>query len=670
MHSCRLLLVICTVVAVGLPGAATAQDGPEVVRRSGEDRFATAATISAETFAPGVTDVWIATGRDFPDALAVGPVAGTVRPGPVLLVTRTTVPDATATELRRLNPQTITVLGGPNAVGSAVVDELRQFTDGVVRQFNEADRFATAARVSRELSDRAADISTVIIATGRGFADALVGGAAGAALAAPLLLVETDNVPDSTAAALTDLAPDTVLVLGGTVAIKDSVVTSLRSLTGADVIRVAGNDRYDTAAGLVARAFPQRVSTVFLATGQNFPDALAATPAAAFTDAPLLITRPDCLPTSIADEMDRLAPDRIVVLGGPGVVSEAAANGVRCDAPEEPSGPVDLRRTVVTDQVDVPWDITFTPDGRTFTTERDTGQVLEVVEDATTVYTTFAVNNTGEGGLLGLTHSPTFADDGWLYVYFTTDTDNRIVRFKATSPTATRQIILAGIPRASFHDAGRIAFGPDGKLYVGTGDAGNPQSAQDKTSLGGKILRLEPDGATPSGNPFGNLVWAYGFRDPQGLTWDGADRMYASEFGPDRDDEINRVVTGGNYAWGSEPGGQDAQPTGVTGDSRFQDPIVVKQPTEASWSGMTALVGGAIPQWEGDLFVAALRGQQVWRVDLDEAGDVLGTEVVVTGLGRMRHAAQAPDGSLWLLTSNEDGRGTGGFTDAIHRLGP
>lgn len=665
----RLPTVIASLAALllaGFPSVVAAQDNPTVVRRSGEDRFATAAAISADAFAPGVADVWIATGRDFPDALAIGPVAGTVRPGPVLLVTRTTIPDATAAELRRLDPATITVLGGPNAVGSSVVNELRQYTDGVVRQFNEADRFATAARVARELKDRATDVSTVIIATGRGFADALGGGAAGAALAAPLLLVEQDRVPDATAAALTDLQPDTLLVLGGNVAIKDSVVASLRDLTGAEITRLAGDDRYDTAAQLVALAFPQRVGTVYLATGQNFPDALAATPAAAFINAPLLITRPDCLPGVVADQLDRLAPDRVVVLGGTNIVSDAAAGGDRCDG--APPGPIEVRRTVVTDQVDVPWDITFTPDGRIFTTERDTGRVLEVSGAATSVHTTFAVNNAGEGGLLGLTHSPTFAEDGWLYVYFTTDTDNRIVRFKATSPTATRQIILSGIPRASNHDAGRIEFGPDGKLYVGTGDAGNVQAAQDINSLAGKILRLEADGSTPSDNPFGNGVWAYGFRDPQGLTWDGAGRMFATEFGPDRDDEINRVIRGGNYAWGSEPGGATAQPTGVTGDDRFQDPIVVKQPAEASWSGLTALVGGSIPQWEGDLFVAALRGQRVWRIDLDSAGNVVGTEAVITDLGRMRHAAQAPDGSLWLLTSNEDGRGSG--TDAIHRLGP
>lgn len=654
----RSVPALVVVLLAGLvPAAATAQSGPEVVRRQGADRYATAAAVSEATFRPGTVEAWVATGEDFPDALAVGPLAGSVSPGPVLLVTRDEIPAATRNELRRLEPRNITVLGGPNAVSMDVVDDLRAFTSGAVRQFNEADRFATAARVAAEIAEDMVDVPILYVATGRGYADALAGGAAGAEDRAPMLLVERDTVPRATEAAIRDLEPGRVIVLGGPVAVSDQVVARLRALVPGGATRIAGQDRYDTAARVSAATFPDPVEVVHLATGLNYPDALAGTPAAARAGGPLLITRPDCLPDVVADEIDRLDPDRIVVLGGPGVVSSAAANGQRCASG---GGPAALRTTTVTTDVDVPWDVVFTPDGRRFVTERDTGVVKEVLADGSTrVLTTFEVDNDGEGGLLGLTASPDFADDGWLYAYMTTPGDNRVLRFQVDDPSDF-EVVISGIRAASTHDAGRIAFGPDGMLYIGTGDAQDRGGSQDLSKLHGKILRLMPDGAVPSDNPFGNAVWARGLRDPQGLAWDAAGRMYATEFGPDRDDEINRIVAGGNYGWPND--------TGDNADPDHVDPIVVRQPPEASWSGMTALVGSAIPQWEGDLLVAALRGQRLYRIDLDDAGEVAGVEVVLDGRGRLRHAAQAPDGSVWVLTSNEDGRGTG--TDEIIRIGP
>ena len=655
----RVSLVVVLLLA-SLPAAA--QSTPTVERRDGDNRHDTAALVSAATFASDVDDVWVATSADFPDALSVGPVAGGSAPGPVLLVERTRIPAETADELRRLDPARITVLGGPNAVSADVVADLESFTDGVVRQFNEQDRFATAARVAREFAEDR-EVERVFVATGRSFADALGGGAAAAVLGAPLVLVERTSIPTATADVLGELAPDTITVLGGPVAITELVVTRLRSQTGANVERIAGDDRYDTAARISADAFPDTVDVVHLATGENFPDALAATPAAARAGGPLLLTRPDCLPDVVADELARLDPSRVVVLGGPAVVSDAAATGTRCSGTPEPDpDPVALRVSTVTSEVEVPWDVAFTPDGRTFVTERDTGNVLELADDGTTtVVDTFTVDNASEGGLLGLTTSPTWADDGLLYAYMTTNTDNRVVRFRPGEP-ASREVVIDGIRAASTHDAGRIAFGPDGRLYIGTGDAQDPQGSQNLSQLHGKILRLEPDGGIPFDNPFGNAVWAYGFRDPQGLTWTADGTMFASEFGPDRDDEINRVRRGGNYGWPDDTG-DNANPDHV-------DPIFVQQPPNASWSGMTALVDSAIPQWEGDLFVAALRGQRVWRLDLDADDEFVGAEVVFDGRGRMRHAAQAPDGSLWLLTSNLDGRGNPADGEAIYRIGP
>jgi glucose/arabinose dehydrogenase len=244
----------------------------------------------------------------------------------------------------------------------------------------------------------------------------------------------------------------------------------------------------------------------------------------------------------------------------------------------------------------------------------------------------------------------------------TTATDNRVVRFV---PGETPTPILTGIAAASFHNAGRIAFGPDGLLYIGVGDAGTQSDAQDPTKLNGKILRINPDGSVPAGNLSpASPVYALGLRDPQGLAWDDTGRLYATECGPDRDDEVNVIVAGGNYGWPTV--------TGDANDSRFIDPIVVRQPPVASWSG-AAIVRGGVQQWDGDLLVAALRGERLYRFDRASDGTVIGSgeELYVDTYGRLRHVEQAPDGSLWLLTSNRDGRGSPtADDDRIIRIAP
>ena len=316
---------------------------------------------------------------------------------------------------------------------------------------------------------------------------------------------------------------------------------------------------------------------------------------------------------------------------------------------------------VVATGLRTPWSLAFTPDGRVFVSERATGVVSELVDGAPRPVHELTVDDTGEGGLLGLAVSPEFSDDGVLYAYITTGGDNRIVRFR---PGGEVQPVLTGIPSASNHNGGRIAFGPDGMLYAGTGDAGRGGLAQDKTSLAGKILRLTPDGDIPEDNPFNTYVWSVGHRNVQGLAWDAAGRLYASEFGPDRDDEVNRIVAGRNYGWPNV--------TGDAGDERYTDPVFVRQPGEASWSGATILTSGAIPEWDGDLLLAGLRGERLWRLDLDGDGDVAGAESLLVGdYGRLRLVTEAPDGSVWLTTSNRDGRGDPGpQDDRILRLAP
>ena len=330
-------------------------------------------------------------------------------------------------------------------------------------------------------------------------------------------------------------------------------------------------------------------------------------------------------------------------------------------APTEqaPDEPVELTTSDVATDLEAPWGVAFTPDGTAYVTERDTGRLLrmDAAGDVAEVQT-FDIDPTGEGGLLGLAASPGFAEDGLLYAYLSTAEDNRIVRFR---PGEEPETVLTGIPHGPIHNGGRIAFGPDGLLYAGTGDSGNASLAQNPESLGGKILRLTPDGGVPTDNPTaGSLVYTLGHRNVQGFAWTADGQLYATEYGPDRDDEINRIEAGGNYGW--------PEVTGRAQVGEFIDPIAVEQPPDASWSGATIPKESAIPQWNGQLIVASLRGERLWHFMLDDGGS---EEVYVGEFGRLRLAVQAPDGSVWLLTSNRDGRGSPApADDRIIRVGP
>ncbi|MEV0388940.1 PQQ-dependent sugar dehydrogenase [Nonomuraea sp. NPDC050643] len=294
----------------------------------------------------------------------------------------------------------------------------------------------------------------------------------------------------------------------------------------------------------------------------------------------------------------------------------------------------------------VPWALAFLPDGSGLASERNTGRIMQVRPGQTPVQvaTISGVSASGESGLLGIAVSPTYAQDGWVYAYFTsTSGDNRLVRLQLSAPQ-TQTVIFSGVPSATIHDGGRIAFGPDGMLYVATGDAGATSNAQNLNSPAGKILRMTPTGGIPSGNPFsGSRVWSYGHRNVQGLAWDTQGRMYATEFGQNTWDEVNQIVAGANYGW----------PTceGTCGNSSFRDPIVTWTTAQASPSGLAYA--------NNTLFVAALRGQRIWAVPLNSGGTP-GTPVpeLQSAYGRLRGAAVGPDGWLWVTTSNRDGRGT------------
>jgi glucose/arabinose dehydrogenase len=326
-------------------------------------------------------------------------------------------------------------------------------------------------------------------------------------------------------------------------------------------------------------------------------------------------------------------------------------------------GPVRVETSVVATGLEVPWDLVFTSDGEALVTERDSARLLSVdssgnVEELQRL----PEAGGGEGGLLGIALSPDYESDGLIYAYYTTEEDNRVVRFRLGEDP---EPILTGIPFRSYHNGGRIAFGPDGFLYVGTGDGGEPSNAQDLNSLGGKILRITPEGEAPQDNPFPDSpVYSYGHRNVEGLAWDANGQLYASEFGSNRYDEVNRIEPGRNYGW--------PEVEGEGGEPYYTDPISTWPTSEASPSGAAILKGGAIPQWEGDFFMAGLRGQNLWRLDLDGSGAVIDREPLLQNeAGRLRHVVQAPDGSLWVLTSNRDGRGTPApDDDRILRLAP
>ncbi|WP_211096777.1 PQQ-dependent sugar dehydrogenase [Arthrobacter echini] len=317
------------------------------------------------------------------------------------------------------------------------------------------------------------------------------------------------------------------------------------------------------------------------------------------------------------------------------------------------AGEVDV--STIASGLDAPWSIAF--DGDTaLISERDSGRILELTDDGQQreIGTIDASMPMGEGGLLGIA-----VNDDYLYAYFSADDENRVERYELTGAPGSLglgepETILDGIASARIHNGGRIAFGPDGMLYITVGDAGNGEAAQDRDSLSGKILRLTPDGDVPKGNPFeGSPVHSYGHRNPQGLAWDDDGTMYASEFGQDTWDELNVIEAGRNYGW--------PVVEGMAGDDRFVDPVQQWAPSDASPSGMAIA--------DGSIWVANLRGERLREVPLDDIS--ASTEYLVGEQGRLRDVVVAPDGSLWVLTNNTDGRGAPGpEDDRVLRLDP
>jgi glucose/arabinose dehydrogenase len=317
--------------------------------------------------------------------------------------------------------------------------------------------------------------------------------------------------------------------------------------------------------------------------------------------------------------------------------------------------------SVIATGLDVPWGLDFLPNGDAVVAERETARVVQIPRAGGTPRELIRLpdvdtTGTSEGGLLGLAVSPTYDTDGLLYAYYTSRSDNRVVRFTATGGASGVKPIVTGLLRGNIHNGGRIAFGPDGKLYAGVGETGDRGLAQNLSSRNGKILRVNPDGSVPVDNPFPNsAVWSYGHRNVQGLAWDSGKRLWASEFGQNRFDEVNLILPGHNYGWPIVEGDGD------TDGGKFTNPKVTWPTDEASPSG-AAIIGDV-------LYLGALQGRAVLRVDLKGTTATKSEPLFAGRYGRIRTTAAAPDGSLWFTTSNRDGRGNPqAGDDHIYRL--
>ncbi|WP_406413806.1 PQQ-dependent sugar dehydrogenase [Streptomyces sp. NBC_01614] len=334
--------------------------------------------------------------------------------------------------------------------------------------------------------------------------------------------------------------------------------------------------------------------------------------------------------------------------------STAAGSSPSGQAAEETppaKGSVKVVRTVA-EGLNTPWGLAPLPDGDLLVSSRDEATITRVDGETgkkTELGEVPGVSPAGEGGLMGLALSPDYASDHMIYAYFTSASDNRIVRvlYDEQRPTGEQlgapDTIFKGIPKGFIHNGGRIAFGPDKMLYAGTGESGDTGLSQDKESLGGKILRLTPEGEPAPGNPFPDSpVYSYGHRNVQGLAWDAKQRLFAAEFGQDTWDELNAIKPGGNYGWPEVEGKSD--------NSKYRTPLAQWGTDDASPSG--------IAYAEGSVWMAGLKGQRLWRVPLNGTEASADPQAFLEGeYGRLRTVVSAGGDKLWVTTSNTDGRG-------------
>ncbi|MEP6629243.1 MAG: PQQ-dependent sugar dehydrogenase [Lapillicoccus sp.] len=363
---------------------------------------------------------------------------------------------------------------------------------------------------------------------------------------------------------------------------------------------------------------------------------------------------PDAVPTHLSPVLPRRS---VLGLGTLGLAALAGCTASSAPTPAA-SGPTvgdgASGRQELTDAVDAatglqtPWSVVVLPDHSVLVSERDPGTVrrLDGRGGTSLIGTVPGVAAGGEGGLLGLAvDRRTYATTPVLYAYLTAPSDNRVVAVTMEGGRlGAQRTVLAGIPKGSIHNGGRIAFGPDGYLYVTTGENGNRAPSQDRQSLGGKVLRITTEGSPAPGNPFaGSPVWSYGHRNPQGIAWDASGRMWASEFGQDTWDELNVIRPGANYGWPTVEGQQ--------GREGFVDPVRQWATKDASPSGIAIGPDGAV-------LMAALRGESLWKIPVGADGSTQEPQRLLQGeYGRLRDVLVGPDGNVWVVTNNTS-RGT------------
>jgi glucose/arabinose dehydrogenase len=335
--------------------------------------------------------------------------------------------------------------------------------------------------------------------------------------------------------------------------------------------------------------------------------------------------------------------------------------------------------------LEIPWSLIFLPDGRALVSERP-GRIRAIKDGRLREepYATLEVAHVGEGGLMGLARHPDFPRYPYIYAMHTYRKGdklyNRVIRLKDSDGQGVfERVIFDSIPGGRFHNGGRIGFGPDRMLYIATGETFASRLAQNLNSLGGKVLRVTADGELPRDNPFpASPIFSYGHRNPQGLAWHPETKdLFSSEHGPSGEfllfanDEINVIVKGGNYGW--------AGVVGAPGQKPYLDPLIVWKKTTPP-SGMTFYTGNLLPQFKNDLFVATLRSQALIRITVQREAGLYRVKAIERWFahddsrgkfGRLRDAVEGPEGVIYFLTNNRDGRGdpTAG-DDRIYRIVP
>lgn len=667
MRRYRLLAssLVVALAGVAFAVAAGADDHEPVSRVAGDDRFATAGALAQRV--DGDT-LWLATGTDFADALA----ASAVGTGPVLLVTRDFAPQATLDAAGALDGiERIRVVGGRAVVGDAPVDAVTDAA-GVddVQRLSGADRFATAAAVADHLHDTAA---VAYVATGSDFADALTASAAAGDRAVPLLLATRDSLPDATRSALDELAVDEVVVVGGEDAIGASVEDELGRYA-ANVGRLEGPERFSTAVAVSQHRHSREATDAYVATGEDFPDVLAAAPAAISEGTPLLLTARTSLPDVTAGELDRLGVERVRIAGGSQAVSASVADALRAALGPDPIV------EVVAEGFDHPWGMAFLPDAAgLLVTERD--GALKVVDPASGAVTDIAgvpgVDDRGQGGLLDVAVHPDFPDPDWVYITYADGdgsgaTSTHLARGRLDPDQGQLDdvdVLFVAEPfiDSTIHYGSRITFGPDDHLFMTIGDRGDKNfddhRSQDTTNTLGTTIRLAPDGSVPADNPFvddagaADEIYSYGHRNAQAMTvHPDTGQLWQGEHGEEDGDELNIIEAGGNHGWPVAHTGCEYGTTTPIGDHPEDrddtvNPVHYWECGTGGFppSGMTFYDGDAFPQWQGDLFVGSLASQYLARFTVD-GREVTEADALLDGEGwRIRDVAVGPDdGALYV----------------------